>query len=138
MRQRVKSKFNARLLEMVGDDPETVARREATNLQMALQESEIETKFEKSISYLQASYDEYMKKAAPLPKFLPIRVNIAWQWRMDKNLENIHVNPFDNVDALLKQLSTAYEMRGDPVIDWRKPQLQFKIIGPLAGFDGEA
>ena len=136
MRQRVKAKFNARLLEMVGDEPEMVARREATNLQMAQQLSQIETKFDRSIQYLQASYDEYMKKAAPLPKFLPIRVNIAWQWRMDKNLENIHVNPFDNVDALINQLAQAYEMRGDPVLDWRKEQLYFKIIGPLAGFDG--
>jgi len=79
-----------------------------------------------------------MKKAAPLPKFLPIRVNITWQWRMDKNLENIHVNPFDNVDVLLNQLTNAYEMRGDPVLDWRVPSLTFKIVGPLAGFDGEA
>lgn len=55
---------------------------------------------------------------------------------MDKNLENIHVNPFDNVDALINQLAQAYEMRGDPVLDWRKEQLYFKIIGPLAGFDG--
>ena len=72
-----------------------------------------------------------------MPKFLPIRVNIAWQWKFDKNLENIHVNPFDNVDHLVNQLSTAYEQRGDPVLDWNIPSLQFKIIGPLAGFDSD-
>jgi len=38
----------------------------------------IETKFDKSVQFLTASYDTFMKKAAPVPKFLPIRVNIAW------------------------------------------------------------
>ena len=90
------------------------------------------------MQYLQTSYDSYMKKAAPLPKFLPIRINIVWQWRLDKNLENLHVNPFDNVDHLINNLSVAYEMRGDPVLDWRVEQLRFKIIGPLAGFDADA
>ena len=42
-----------------------------------------------------------MKKAAPVPKFLPIRINIAWQWKMDKNIDNLHVNPFDNVEQLI-------------------------------------
>ena len=72
-----------------------------------------------------------------MPKFLPIRVNIVWQWRLDKNLENIHVSPFDNVDHLINTMSTAYEIRGDPVLDWRVAQLQFKIVGPLAGFDAD-
>jgi len=83
----------------------------------------IETKFDKSVQFLTGSYDTYMKKAAPVPKFLPIRVNIAWQWKMDKNLENMHVNPFDNVDHLINQLSAAYEQRGDPVIDWKVESL---------------
>lgn len=47
------------------------------------------------------------------------------------------MNPFDNMDHLINILTTAYEQRGDPVIDWRTNSLQFKIIGPLAGFDGE-
>ena len=35
LRQKVKSKFSARLMELVGDDdPETVCRREAMNLQL--------------------------------------------------------------------------------------------------------
>jgi len=42
---------------------------------------------------------------------------------MDKNLENMHVNPFDNVDHLINQLSAAYEQRGDPVIDWKVDSL---------------
>ena len=50
-----------------------------------------------------------MKKAAPVPQFLPIRVNVAWQWRMDKNLENIHVNPFDNMEQLVTQMGILYE-----------------------------
>ena len=78
-----------------------------------------------------------MKKAAPVPKFLPIRINIAWQWKMEKNLDNVHVNPFDNIDHLINQLGKMYAERGDPVIDWKVDSLQFKIIGPLAGFDGE-
>ena len=101
LRQKVKSKFNVRMLEILGDDPESVARRESFNIQMEQQIVSIDTKFNKSIEYLQGSYDTYMKKAAPVPKFLPIRINIAWQWKMDKNIENLHVNPFDNVDHLI-------------------------------------
>ena len=56
---------------------------------------------------------------------------------MNKNLENIHVNPFDNIDHLINQLGVAYEQRGDPVIDWKMDTLKFKIIGPLAGFNNE-
>jgi hypothetical protein len=53
------------------------------------------------VEYLLSSYDTYMKKAAPVPKFLPIRINVAFQWKIEKNLENIHVNPFDNIDSLI-------------------------------------
>ena len=108
LRQKVKSKFSARIMELAGEDPETVMRREAMNQQLELQLSSIETKFDKSVQYLQSSYDTYMKKAAPVPKFLPIRVNIAWQWKMDKNIDNVHVNPFDNVDHLINQLGKIY------------------------------
>ena len=76
---------------------------------MQQQMTSIDSKFDKSVEYLLASYDQYMKKAAPVPKFLPIRINVAWQWKIDKNLENIHVNPFDNVDQLINQLSAIYE-----------------------------
>ena len=34
LRQKVKSKFNVRMLEILGDDPESVARRESMNIQM--------------------------------------------------------------------------------------------------------
>ena len=34
LRQKVKSKFNVRMLEILGDDPESVARRESLNIQM--------------------------------------------------------------------------------------------------------
>lgn len=64
-----------------------------------------------------------MKKAAPVPQFLPIRVNINWQWKFNKNLENIHINPMDSAVQLLKQLGTAYENRGDPVLNWNMDQL---------------
>ena len=78
----------------------------------------IEQKFDKSVQYLQQSYDTFMQKAAPVPKFLPIRVNVVWQWKADKNIENIHVNPFDSVEQLVKQLGIQYEQRGDPVVEW--------------------
>ena len=78
LRQKVKSKFSVRMMEMRGDDPGTVAQREAFNIQMEQQLVSIDTKFNKSVEYLQGSYDAYMKKAAPVPKFLPIRINIAW------------------------------------------------------------
>ena len=30
-------------------------------------------------------------------------------------------------------MTTLFERKGDPVVDWKANQLQFKIIGPLAG-----
>ena len=38
---------------------------------------------------------------------------------MDKNIENVHVNPFDNTDHLINKLGKIYEERGDKVLDWR-------------------
>lgn len=57
---------------------------------------------------------------------------------MDKNLENVQVSPFDNVEALLTQMGKLYEARGDPVTEWNLSTLQIKIVGPLAGFAGES
>lgn len=34
LRQKVKSKFNVRMMELQAEDPETVARKEAINLQL--------------------------------------------------------------------------------------------------------
>ena len=106
-------------------------------MQLEQQLVSIETKFDKSVQYLQGSYDTFMKKAAPVPKFLPIRISIAWQWKMDKNVDNVHVDPFENMDTFINKLGRIYEERGDPVLDWNVNSLTFKIIGPLAGFDGD-
>jgi len=32
-----------------------------------------------------------------------------------------------------KYLGPAFEARGDPVLDWSKPTLKFKISGPIDG-----
>ena len=67
------------------------------------------------------------------PEFLPIRVNVIFQWKVDKNVDNLLVKPFDNVKALISQLTILFENKGDPVLEWNQENLRFKIIGPLAG-----
>ena len=48
--------------------------------------------------------------------------------------DNIHVKPFENLwDLVDKHLTSAFEARGDPVMDWAKPSLKFRINGPLDG-----
>jgi hypothetical protein len=41
-------------------------------------------------------------------------------------------------DLLEKHIAPALEARGDPVIDWNKNNLKFKITGPMAGGDKES
>ena len=52
LRHKVKSKFNIRLLDLTAEDPETLARREALNMQIEQQMASIEAKFDKSVEYL--------------------------------------------------------------------------------------
>lgn len=89
-------------------------------MEMDKQLTSIDSKFEKSMQCLVASYDEHMKKATPKPQFLPIRINVIFQWKVDKNLDNILVKPFDNVESLIQQMTALYEEKGDPVIDWKQ------------------
>jgi hypothetical protein len=44
----------------------------------------------------------------------------------------VAVKPFESINDLLdKYLTPAFEKRGDPVIDWNKPALRFRISGPI-------
>jgi hypothetical protein len=38
----------------------------------------LETKYQRSLEVLSQSYDEYMKKMAPAPEFLPVRVKVIF------------------------------------------------------------
>ena len=59
------------------------------------------------------------------PEFLPIRTNIIFQWKVDKNVDNILLKPFDNVKSLIIKLTELFEQRGDPVLDWKEDALKF-------------
>jgi len=50
-------------------------------------------------------------------------------------LENIQVQPFDNVDDLFAQLERLFVQRGDAVCEWNKEALEVWIQGPLAGIE---
>ena len=137
LKQKIKGSYNAKLLEVQGATEEHIIKQEALNLAMEKQLATVDSKFNKSIQCLVQSYDEHMKKNMAKPEFLPIRVNVIFQWKVDKNLDNILINPFDNVEVLINKMTSLFEQRGDPVVDWKADQLKFKIIGPLAGHAGD-
>jgi hypothetical protein len=43
-----------------------------------------------------------MEKSLVMPKFLPTRVSVHLAWRGDKNLDNLIVKPFENVEGLME------------------------------------
>ena len=100
---------------------------------MAQKLSQVDNKFDKSLQCVVQSYDDHLKKNMVKPEFLPIRTNIIFQWKVDKNVDNILLKPFDNAKSLVIKLTEVFEQRGDPVLDWKEDQLKFQIIGPLAG-----
>jgi hypothetical protein len=68
------------------------------------------------------------------PKMLAIRVNVVFQWRLNLKFDNVPVKPYENLwDLIDKHLAPGFEARGDPVMDWAKPSLKFKITGPIEG-----
>ena len=95
----------------------------------------IDAQFKTTVTNLIRTYDETLKKSLPeSPKMLPIRLNVIFQWRIGMKFENVNVQPFENLDDLLdKHIAPAMEARGDPVIDWNRQKLTFKITGPLEG-----
>lgn len=72
-----------------------------------------------------------MKKMAPAPTFLPIRLKIVFVDKQNLFLDNIAVQPFDSVADLVKIIFTIFEQRGDPIIDWKVENSKFRIQGPL-------
>jgi hypothetical protein len=51
---------------------------------------------------------------------------------MNLKFENVAVKPFENIDDLLdKYITPGLDLRGDPIIDWNKPALKFRITGPI-------
>ena len=93
---------------------------------------EIDAKFEGAIDALIQSYDDHMKKIMPKPKLLPIRVSIVIESKQGLKIENIHVQPYDSVKDLMKQVEEHMaQVRGDPILDWNQANIQFLITGPL-------
>ena len=52
---------------------------------------DLKDKYTRSGELLCASYDEYMRKIAPAPTFLPIRLKIVFEDKPTLQLENIAV-----------------------------------------------
>ena len=82
---------------------------------------DIEVKYKHSVDFLCQSYDKHMKKLAPAPEFLPLRLNIIICWK--PNLDNIQVEPFECIENLLTQIEDIYNKRGDPIKNWNLEKL---------------
>jgi len=97
---------------------------------------EIDRKFEAAVDSLVQSYDHHMKKIIPKPKLLPIRINI-WCESKGIRIENVHVNPYDNLNDLKKIVEEKAIKRGDPVLKWGEG-IKFILQGPLYGEEIDA
>ena len=94
---------------------------------------DVEEKFRSATDALVQSYDEHMKKIAPKPKMLPIRISVVLSCKNNLRLENIHVKPYETLSDLLKLLEEVCLKRGDPILDWNAHTLSFMLAGPLHG-----
>ena len=88
---------------------------------------DIEAKYLRSVEVLCASYNEFMRKMAPAPTFLPIRVKVVFSDKPALLLENIAVQPFDGLADLIKALEGIFVQRGDPIINWNLQNLRFRV-----------
>ena len=93
-------------------------------------QKQLNAKFERSVLTLSQSYDEYMKKLAPAPQFLPVRIKVIFPNHQAFNLENVQVEQFDNPASLVEQIEKLCELRGDPVL--LSKDLTVRVGGPLA------
>ena len=82
-----------------------------------------------------------MKVKAPQPQFLPITVNVVfdfkWNVHNGEKIENIQVRPFSTIKDLLKVVEARCKAKGDAITDLAIDRLTFKILGPLAKPDDE-
>ena len=70
-----------------------------------------------------------MKKILPKPSNLPIRISIVLP--NGNKIENVHVNPYDNINDIKKLVEENAVKRNDPIIKWG--DIEYTIAGPLAG-----
>lgn len=76
-----------------------------------------------------------MKNKVPEPQFLPINVNVVfnfkWNVHNGEKIENIQVRPFSCMKDLLNLVEVRYKAKGDAITSWNIDRLEFKILGPL-------
>jgi hypothetical protein len=75
----------------------------------------LENAFKESIALLLESYDDYMKKFAPAPEYLPVLVTVQVP---AKNIQfpNILINPTDTIVQVREQIIQKMAKKGDPVV----------------------
>lgn len=78
-----------------------------------------------------------MKQVACEPKLLPLRINVyvkATRSQQHYKIENLQVEPFENIEGLLKDKLEKYfdSTLKNKVVNWNMENLQFVVRGPLA------
>ena len=71
-----------------------MAHKAELELERAQVVKQIEDQFTRAIDCLVQDYDTHMKKIAPQPKKMPLRVNIQLD-RKNVRIENVHIKPSD-------------------------------------------
>ncbi len=76
-----------------------------------------------------------MKKQVPQPQFLPINLNVVfnfkWNAHNGEKIENLQVRPFSCIKDLLNLVEVRFKAKGDAITGWNMEKLEFKILGPL-------
>lgn len=97
---------------------------------MKLKLEEVEIKFQIAIDQLIEAYDAHMKKTAPAPQLLPVRLSVQFECKQGLRLDNLNLKPYDNLNDLKKLVQEVCEKRGDRIIGF-EDSVQFFIEGPL-------
>jgi hypothetical protein len=76
-----------------------------------------------------------MKKQVPQPQFLPINLNVVfnfkWNAHNGEKIENLQVRPFSCIKDLLNLVEARCKAKGDAITGLNMEKLEFKILGPL-------
>ena len=107
-----------------------MAHKAELELERAQTVKQIDDQFTRAIDCLVQDYDTHMKKIAPQPKKLPLRVNIQLD-RKNVRIENVHIKPSDCLVDAQKLVEQHLAQRGDPVLEWGG-HFSALVHGPLA------
>jgi hypothetical protein len=97
---------------------------------MKLKVEEVELKFQLAIDQLLEAYDEHMKRTAPAPQLLPVRLNVQIECKQELRFDNLNMKPYDNFNDLKRLVMELSEKRGDRILAFEE-SVQFFIQGPL-------